>query len=317
MPRRRTTPRPGGVPAARPVAIALAVIVTALLLAPGASAEDELTVQVYPRRAYASPGAPIRFTASVFDSDGGHVPAGITWMVIPPRVGTIDADGRFVAGSESGRAIIRAIASLGDETGAGHSVVEVNATPPARLEVTVEPRRAAVEPDGIQQFDATVSDPSTGDPVEAELRWVVIPEALGAIDGDGLFSAGSEEGSGRVAVRATADEREGVGDASVVVGTPPGAGVTVSVVPMTALVGPGSDFQFTAVVTDESGGPVDAPVEWSVMPRRLGVVSPTGSSRPAPKRGQRESLPRSPRAAGPSAASRASRSGAPALPVSV
>jgi hypothetical protein len=206
-------------------------------------------------------------------------------MVIPPRIGTIDGDGRFVAGSEGGRAIIRAVARLGHETGAGHSVVEVSALPPARLEVTLDPGRATVETGGSQQFEAVVSDPSTGEPVAAELRWVVIPERLGSIDADGLFTGGSGEGSGRVAVRATAGEREGVGDAAVVVGTPPGPGVIVSVAPVTALVGPGSDFQFTSVVTDESGNPLDAPVEWSVMPRRLGVVGPDGLFTAGPDEG--------------------------------
>ncbi|MCK4408716.1 MAG: hypothetical protein KAW67_01435, partial [Candidatus Eisenbacteria sp.] len=164
-------------------------------------------------------------------------------------------------------------------------MVEVGSEPPARLVVTVEPPRAVVEAGGQEQFSATVMDPVTGDPVEAELRWVVIPERLGSADDTGLFTAGGHEGAGRVAVRATAGEREGVGNAAVVVGSPPGPGVRVNVVPVHALLSPGGEFQFTAFVTDESGNPLDADVEWSVMPRRLGVIGADGRFTAGPDEG--------------------------------
>ena len=252
------------------------VILTVVLLASTAIAADDLTVRVSPTKANALPGGEVVFAAVAYDASGNPVAADITWSVIPPRVGRIAGDGRFVAGSEPGRAIVRALAMHGEATGAGHSTVEVTSQPPERLEVTVSPPSAVVAAGGQERFDATVTDPLTGDAVEAELRWVVIPERMGSIDGTGLFTAGNDEGAGRVAVRATAGGREGVGNAAVVVGTPPGPGVIVSVVPTGALVQPGGEFQFNAVVTNESGNPLDADVEWSVMPRRLGVIGPDG-----------------------------------------
>ena len=270
---------------ARSGAVAVLAVLATLALASGALATDELTVRVSPTRAHALPGGEVAFVASVYDSEGEPVAADVVWSVIPPRVGAIGSDGRFIAGGEPGRAIVRALARYGNATGAGHSVVVVSSQPPARLVVTIEPSSAVVEAGGHEQFDATVRDPLTGDPVDAELRWVVIPERLGSVDGTGLFAAGSDEGAGRIAVRAIAGERRGVGDASLVVGTPPGPGVRVNVVPVSAVVSPGEEFQFTAVVIDESGNPLDADVEWSVMPRRLGVIGPDGRFTAGPDEG--------------------------------
>jgi hypothetical protein len=281
---RQLTSKPQEKGNARSGAIALLAVLTTLALASGVLAADELTVRVSPTRAHALPGGEVTFVASVYD-EGEPVAADVTWSVIPPRVGAIGSDGRFIAGGEPGRAIVRALAAYGDAAGAGHSVVLVSSQPPARLVVTIEPSSAVVEAYGHQQFDATVRDPLTGDPVDAELRWVVIPERLGSVDDTGFFTAGSNEGAGRIAVRATAGEREGVGDASLVVGTPPGPGVRVNVVPVSAVVNPGQEFQFTAVVIDESGNSLDADVDWSLMPRRLGVIGPDGLFTAGPDEG--------------------------------
>lgn len=269
-------------------AIATLAVLATLALASGALATDELTVRVSPTRAHALPGGEVTFVASVYDSEGEAVAADVVWSVIPSRVGAMKSDGRFVAGAEPGRAIVRALAVYGEATGAGHSVIEVGSEPPARLVVTIDPPSAVVEAGGHERFSATVRDPVTGDPVEADLRWVVIPQRLGSIDSiddTALFTAGDHEGAGRVAVRVTAGEREGVGDAAVVVGTPPGPGVRVNVVPVHALLSPGEEFQFNAVVTDESGNPLDADVEWSVMPRRLGVIGTDGLFTAGPDEG--------------------------------
>jgi hypothetical protein len=251
------------------VALALACTIA---IATVASAADELAVRISPERAYVRPGGEAVFSAAVRGPRGTPVEANVAWSVIPPRVGTIGPDGRFRAGEETGRAIVRAVAVYGSATGTGHAVVDVGAEAPSRLDVAVHPSNVVVAAEGSQRFEATVTDPLTGAGVEAEVRWVVVPERLGVIGESGLFTAGSEEGAGRVAARATADGREGVGDAGVVVGSPPGPGVRVNVVPPQALLAPGEELGFDAVVTDEEGNPIEADVSWSVMPTRLGVV---------------------------------------------
>jgi hypothetical protein len=260
-------------------------LISLVLFASAAGAAGDLIVQISPERAHVLPGGAVSFSATVHDRDGEAIEANVAWSVIPPRIGSIGGDGRFRAGDQTGRAIVRAIAAHGRLTGAGHAVLEVGSEPPARLDVLIEPPSAAVEIGGVQQFAVTVTDPTSGDEIDADLRWVIVPERLGSVDGQGLFSAGREEGAGRIAVRATAGDREGVGDAAVVVGSPPGPGIRVSVVPPQSLLAPGEALAFDAVVTDASGEPLDVDVAWSAMPARLGVIDERGLFTAGPDEG--------------------------------
>jgi hypothetical protein len=266
--------RRAAVEAARPIAATL--LVAALLAAAPASAQEELRVQIAPGRAYCLPDGEVRLTATVLGRDGEEVEADVSWSVIPPRMGRIDGAGLFSASGLVGRGIVRVTAQYEDERGTGHAVIEVSEEPPLRLAVAVEPRRVVAGSGEETAFSAKVTDPLTGDEVDAQVSWFVIPDGLGRIDESGAFSAGSGEGSGRVAARASYEGREGVGDAAVIVGAPPGPGLGVEVAPAQVAVHPGEEFRFEAVVTGDSGDPVDARVEWSVLPRRLGVIDGSG-----------------------------------------
>lgn len=255
----------------------VAVLLGALLAAAvPALAAEELRVQITPARAYCLPDGDVRLSVTVTDRDGNATDAELSWAVIPPRIGSVDGSGLFSAAGMAGRAIVRVTAVDGENAGAGHAVVEVSDRPPLRLSVAVSPSRAVVGAGESAAFSAKVTDPLTGDEIAAAVSWFVIPGELGRIDDGGSFSAGDLEGSGRVAARASYDGREGVGDAAVVVGSPPGPGLRVSVAPSHASVQPGQEFRFEARVTDGSGAPVDARVEWSVLPRRLGVIDGSG-----------------------------------------
>ena len=263
----------------------LLVLPCLLLIASGAAAQDELEVELSPTKAYASPRSDVVFTATVTGPAGDPVAADVEWFVIPSHIGTMGEGGRFTAAATTGRGIVRAVASHGGRTGTGYAVVAVGSEPPLKLEVGVSPRIGVVGPGAAQRFVAAVTDAATGAEIEADLRWIVIPEALGSVDPSGMFTAGSEAGSGRIAVRARSGGREGVGDAAIVVGTPPGPGVRLSVVPTQALLAPGEEIVFGAVVTDASGDPVDAGVEWAVMPARLGAIDDRGLFTSGPDEG--------------------------------
>jgi len=267
-----------------PGVAAAAVLVMALAIVP-ATAADGLSVRISPERALVVPGGEAGFSAAVLDSDGEEVPADIVWSVIPPRAGVVDGSGRFVAGDATGTAIIRAMAVYEGASGVGHAAAIIGDEPAAGLTVSIEPPSVALSPGEDVQFMAEVTAPESGEQVPAELRWVVLPGAVGSITQDGLLTAGSSEISGRVAARAITGGREGVGDATVVVGSPPGAGVRVSVTPPSALVEPGEEFGFSAIVLDESENPLDADVSWLVMPARLGVVAADGTFTAGPDEG--------------------------------
>ncbi len=256
--------------------VAAILLVAALLAASPASARGELRVQITPGRAYCLPDGDVRFAATVRDRDGEEVEAEVSWSVIPPRMGRIGGAGLFSAGGPPGRGIVRVTAVYGDERGSGHAVVEVSEEPPLRLSVMVTPQRIVAAIGEDVAFSAKVTDPLTGDEIDARVSWFVIPDDLGRIDEAGLFFAGGREGSGRVAARASYEGREGIGNAAVVIGAPPGPGVLVAVAPSHVVVHPGEEFRFEALATDDSGAPVDARVEWSVLPGRLGAIEGSG-----------------------------------------
>ena len=262
---------------ARSIAAALPLAAMLLFSLPaGASAADALAVRVSPDRAHTTPGGSVGFSASVLDNTGAPVSANIVWTVIPPRLGFIDSAGNFTAGDTPGRAIVRASAEAGASSGAGHAVVDIGAEPPRRLTVVVSPQRAVLDANGGQLFTATVTDPVTGGDVEADIEWIIIPEHLGTIAADGVFTASSGSGSGRIAARAFYSDREGIGDAAIVVGTAAPSGAVVTVAPHRARFEPGGTGRFTAIVTDADGEPVDAEVEWTVMPRMGGTIDANG-----------------------------------------
>ncbi len=259
--------------------IGAAVVLAAMLLVSlpsNAPAADVLAVRVSPDRAHTTPGGAVSFSAAVLDNTGTPVSANVVWTVIPPGLGTIDSGGTFVAGDTPGRAIVRAAANAGGLSGAGHAVVDIGSEPPRRLVVVVDPPRATVGAGEQQSFTATVTDPVTGGEIKADIEWVLIPERLGTIGDDGVFTASSESGSGRIAARAFYSNREGIGDAAVVVGSAAPAGAVVTVAPHRARFEPGETGRFTAIVTDAGGELIDAEIEWTVMPRMGGTIDATG-----------------------------------------
>ncbi|MBD3348043.1 MAG: hypothetical protein GF400_02460 [Candidatus Eisenbacteria bacterium] len=269
----------------RGAALAFALASIVAIAASPLAATAKLLVRVSPERALVPPGGVEVFSAFAYQEDGDIVPADVVWSVIPPRAGKIGRDGRFTAGEMPGTAIIRATVVYDGSSGAGHAAVQVGEEEEARLSVSLDPSSVSLDPQEVVAFDATVTDPLTGDEVSADLRWVVLPDRLGEITQEGLFTAAAREMSGRVAVRASLGEREGVADAEVVVGSPPQPGLQVSVLPANAVLEPGEEFAFRAVVFDREGETIEADVSWVAMPARLGVIDQSGLFTAGPDEG--------------------------------
>ncbi len=264
------------------IALAAMLLISLSSTAPAAEA---LTVRVSPDRANTTPGGSVSFSATVLDNAGTAVSASIIWTVIPPGLGSIDSAGNFTAGGAPGRAIVRAAADARGSSGAGHAVIDIGAEPPRRLTVVVSPSSVTLDPGNTQVYTAVITDPATGGGVDADVEWIVVPERLGNINAHGVFTASSESGSGRIAARAFYSDREGIGDAAVVVGSPAPAGAIVTVTPRSARFKPGEAGRFTAVVTAAGGALIDARIEWTVMPRMGGTIGPDGLFTAGPNSG--------------------------------
>ncbi len=253
----------------------VAVMMLCLTVAP-LLADEGLSVLVSPNRAHTVLDGSVRFTATALDGYGGEIAAELAWSVIPPRLGRITPDGLFTSAGIAGRGVVRVVATRGREMGAGHAVVEVGGEPSLRLSVVVRPPAAAFAQGETGEFDAIVTDPSTGAVLPADLTWMVVPDHLGSLDATGLFTASGEAGAGRIVVRALHEDREGLGDAGVVIGDASGPDIKVRVIPRHALLRPGEESRFGVRVTDSSGDPLDVEVDWSIIPARLGVIDYDG-----------------------------------------
>lgn len=232
-----------------------------------------LTVALLPKRVRLAPGGTAAFTVAVSDQDGRPAAAALRFSVQPPALGTIDDAGAFTAGA-AGTGIVRVVATDGRASATDRALVTVGA-PAAQYVVRLTPRRSVLRPGESVQLTAEALD-GNGNPVTApSWRWQVVPERMGTITPEGLFTAGDRALAGRITVRLPADL--GTGGAAAALRVLPGLPNHVAVDPAKAVVRPGELRQFSAAVTGPQGAPrPDARVEWKVYPPGIGTITPGG-----------------------------------------
>ena len=221
------------------------VIVTAGALA---------TITVSPNPATLAVNGVQQFTATGTDANGNSVPVVATWSAVAGG-GAINASGLFTAGTVPGTYTNTVRATVGSVS--GNATVVVTAGPLATITVTPNPATLAIN--GTQQFVATGADAS-GNAVPVAASWSVV--ALGgAIDGAGLFTAGTTAGTFTNTVRATSGAISGT--ATVIVTAGVLASITVTPNPATLAIG--GTQQFTATGRDIAGNAVAIAPSWSVV----------------------------------------------------
>ena len=93
------------------------------------------------------------------------------------------------------------------------------------------------------QFDAEVYD-SDGNVVDALVYWEVVPQRIGDVTADGLFTAGNEPGRGLVRAMVRLEDGQGVGHALVRVGVEPWERLVVKIDPRRGTTDPGGTIQY-------------------------------------------------------------------------
>ncbi len=101
---------------------------------------EPIVVRVEPREAQLAPGASFAFEAIVTGSDEG-----VTWSVVEPAGGTIDANGTYAAPETEGTYRIRATSNE-DESKSGTATVVVAAPNPIDMEILPADRRTTWNP---------------------------------------------------------------------------------------------------------------------------------------------------------------------------
>ncbi len=214
---------------------------------------------------------------------GGGVPSGtVTWRVIPPSAGHIDAAGQFVAGAVPAQCQVVAVARDAADKPAGLGVAHVSivdgggtSTPQAGIgdvALRVLPARALLTAGDSRTFSVTLPPAARG---TTSVTWSVQPPTLGTIASDGTFTA-SPEANGAGVVMATVTGPNGrikraVGAVQVV---QQGA-LRLTLTPREAKLAAGqsSEFHITGL---PAAATTRARIAWRVMPENAGTISGTG-----------------------------------------
>ncbi len=210
-----------------------------------------------------TPNSQQLFTAQAFDAQGVVIPGvTFTWQA---DLGTINQNGLYTAPMDPGvTAHVYARAS-GKE---GMSTVSIM-TRPDRIQIT--PQSAVIATGSQQTFTAQAYD-SMNNPMNAPITWTVEPGALGTFDANGVFTAGSIEGTGTV----KACSAGMCGTATITVKRASDID-RIEIVPASVTMNIGGTTQFTAKAYDKNNYEIQgAPFTWSVNPPTSGTISSTG-----------------------------------------
>ncbi|MDP2807908.1 MAG: Ig-like domain-containing protein [bacterium] len=249
---------------------------------------QKLLVEMTPVKASLKPGDNAVFSVTVNDRDGNPVTATLEYLVQPSGLGTIDGSGNFTAGKKPGVGMVKVMVKSENGAGTAKSLVVVEEKA-QRYTVKIKPRQSALEPGQSLEFTAEAFD-NSGNPVTPPYwAWKVIPEKLGEISPQGIFTAGQKSGQGKVV--ASLPSQFGQGQAAASIRIKRGQPLRVKVDPLRAILIPGQSQQFTAAVFSSEGKPIpETKVVWKVSPDGIGHINQSGlfiaSGQPdSPKKG--------------------------------
>lgn len=249
---------------------------------------QKLTVEMTPAKADLKPGENAVFSVSAKDRDGNPVTAEFEFQVEPKTLGTIDGSGSFTAGKIPGVGAVKVLAKNEGGSGTARSLVVVQERT-QRYTVKLKPRQSAMEPGQSLEFTAEAFDNNGNQVTPPYWVWKVIPEKLGEVSPQGMFTAGHKTGQGKVV--AALPPQFGQGQAAASVRVKPGQPLRVRIDPQAALLLPGQPQQFTATVVNAQGQPVpQARVLWKVYPEGLGTVNQNGLFRASDQSGRKGTI---------------------------
>ncbi len=236
--------------------------------------EQPLLVELTPARIKLAPGASAKVTTQVRDASDQPVEAKIKYSLSPSTLGEIDEDGNFTAGPTAGPGLIKAQVVSGNRRGSGRAMVVIE---PLRRQYSVrlKPRQATVEAGTSLQLELEVRDQDGREANQRSIDWKLIPQDIGTITPQGLFTAGERTGFGRIV--ASLSEGDARGQDAVTVRIISRSRNQVRISPAKSGLKPGQMIQFTARISDGPGrAGEDARVRWSVSPSGLGTITQQG-----------------------------------------
>jgi len=235
---------------------------------------QKLELEMTPDKANLKPGENAVFLVSVRDRDGRLVPAAAEFRVEPSGLGTIDGSGSFTAGNKPGVGMVKAAVKNENGSGTARSLIVVEDRT-QRYTVRIKPRQSSLGPGQTLELTAEAFDNSGNQVTPPYWNWKVIPEKLGEISPQGIFTAGQKPGQGKLV--ASLPPQFGQGQAAASVRINLGQPLRVKVDPLRAILIPGQSQQFTAAVFSPEGKPMpEIKVVWKVSPEGIGHINQNG-----------------------------------------
>lgn len=200
-----------------------------------------ISVLVDPASAEIAPGTSVQLVATVT----GTADTAVTWSVVEPGGGTVDAAGVYTAPTATGTFHVRATSHADPEISALGALV-VTTTP--AVAVAIAPRSATVDACRTATFTAVVTGSA-----DSTVTWSISEGATGGtISAAGLYTAPTAAGTYHV----VATSRASPGATATATVTVADRVLTVSVSPSTLSLTPGATGRFTATVTTSCGSAV-------------------------------------------------------------
>ena len=167
------------------------------------SEQDISRVQVLPVEIQVEPETRVDMAALALDRDGVPVPGvNVSWEVLDTKAGSIDADGRFISGTNVGsfNAAIRVVAQKReDPTQSVAATVSVTvmepggAQPPSK--VNLYPQEVSLRSGDTIEFRALTLDQRGNLFKDVETSWTLNDPTAGDLDNGGRFRAGLNPGT--------------------------------------------------------------------------------------------------------------------------
>jgi len=206
-----------------------------------------------------------QFVAVGRDAAGNIVQLAPSWSILDGG-GTVNQAGFFTAGNTPGTYTNTVQVS----DGGIKAFATVNVTVGPAVSMTLTPSPATMIVGAKQQFVAVAKD-AGGNVITSAVAWSVVAGG-GAIDGAGLFTAGTTPDTYTNTVKATSGLLSAM--ATVIVTAGPLA--TISVTPNPASMAINGTQQFTAVGQDVGGNPVAIVPVWDIVASGGTINSSTG-----------------------------------------
>lgn len=234
----------------------------------------KITISLQPQRIRLKPQEVVAINVTVTDEQGRPVPAQLEHQVSPPSLGTFDPAGRFMAGDRPGNGIIKVIAQYQGLTAQARAMVTI-ASQVQRYRVQLRPKLSSLMPQQSVELKPICYDPEGREVQPPYWIWKVVPEELGVVTPEGIFTAGDRTIPGKVVV--SLPPEFGRGSDFVSLRIKPGRPNIVRVSPAKAILKPGEAVQFTATVQTADGRPLqNVALHWRLFPEGLGMITQNG-----------------------------------------